>query len=108
DAHAAPAAARRGFDKNGEAHLVSDLQRLGIRFDESFAAGHDGNAGLLRELAGLILVAELTHRIVRRADELDVARPADFGEVSVFRQKAVARMNRLDVADLGGTDDARD
>ena len=43
-----------------------------------------------------------------RADELDVAASADLGEVGVLRKEAVAGVNRLDVADLGGADHAVD
>ena len=41
---------------------------------------------------------------MRGTDELDLATAADLGEMGVLGQKAVARMNRLHVADLGGAD----
>ena len=44
----------------------------------------------------------------RRADELDLAAPADLGEVRVLGEEAVAGVNRLDVADLGRADDLVD
>ena len=43
-----------------------------------------------------------------RSDELEVAAPADLGEVRVLAQEAVAGMDRLDVGDLGGGDDPGD
>ena len=54
------------------------------------------------------LVAELPHRVDGRADEFDVARPADLGEMRVFREKTVAGVNRVGVGDLGGGDQACD
>ncbi len=41
---------------------------------------------------------------MRRADELDLATAADLGKMGVFREKPVARVNRLGIADLGGAD----
>ena len=108
DAHAAAAAAGRRLDQHRVADLVGQRQRLGLVLDQPLAAGHDGDAGLLGELAGLVLVAQPPHRLLRRADELDLARAADLGEVGVLRQEAVAGVDGLDVGDLGGADDARD
>ena len=45
---------------------------------------------------------------MRRADELEVAAPADLGEVRVLAQEAVAGVDRLDVGDLGGGDEPGD
>ena len=107
-AHAAAAAAGRRLDEDRVAHLVGQLQGLGVGVDQPFAAGHDGHAGFLGEFAGFVFVAQEPHRLLWRADELDVAGPADLGEVRVFRKKAVTGMNRLDVGDLGGADDPWD
>ncbi len=41
-------------------------------------------------------------------DELDVAALADLGEMGVLGQKAVAGMDRIDIADFGRADDAID
>jgi len=41
DAHAATAAAGRGLDQDGVAHLVSQLQGFGIGVDQALAAGND-------------------------------------------------------------------
>ena len=107
-AHAAAAAAGRRLDEHRVADRAGESQGLLLVVDQPLAAGHDGHAGLLRQLAGLVLVAEPAHRLVRRADELDLAVAADLGEVGVLRQEAVAGMDGLDVGDLGGADDARD
>ena len=86
---------------------MGQLQRLVLVVDQPFAAGHDRHAGLLGQLAGLVLVAQRLHRFLRRADELDLAVAADLGEVGVLREEAVAGMDGLHVGDLGGADDAR-
>ena len=57
---------------------------------------------------GLGLQAHPADRLVGRADELEVAGPADLGEVGVLAQEAVAGVDRLDVGDLGRGDDPGD
>ena len=60
---------------------------------------------LLHGGARLFFFAHQPDHIRRRADELDVAGLADFGEVRVLREQSVAGMNGVDVGDLGGADD---
>jgi hypothetical protein len=108
DAHPAPAASRGGLDHHREADRVRDRERLLLVLDGSVGAGHDGHAGLLRDLARLHLVAEHRDRLGLGSDELDLARPADLGEVVVLREEPVARVDRLDVRDFRGGDDRRD
>jgi len=50
-------------------------------------------------------LAEFAHRFDRRANKLDVATPAHFRKVFVFREKSVPRVNGLHIANLGSTDD---
>ena len=107
-AHAAAAAAGRRLDQHGKAELVGERNGLGLVLDQPFAAGHGGHVDFLGQLPGGVLVAQQRHRLVRGADEVDLATAADLGEMGVFGQKAVAGMNRLHVADLGGADDAVD
>jgi len=45
---------------------------------------------------------------VPRPDELDLAAATHLGEVGIFGEEAITWMNRLNVADLGRTDDAVD
>src|SRR5262249_36218736 len=108
DPHAAAAAAGRRLDEHGEADRVRQPQRLAVVGDESLTAGYDGYAILLRQLAGLVLVAQQAHRLLGRTDELDLARAAHLGEVRVLREEAVAGMDRLHIAALGRRDEARD
>ena len=41
---------------------------------------------------------------MRRADELEVAAPADLGKLGILAQEAIAGVNGLHVGDLGGRD----
>ena len=107
-AHAAPAAARRGLDQHRKAELLGQLQGLGLALDQPFAPRHRGHFGLPGHLAGRVLVAQHGHGLRGRADEGDVAIAADFGEMGVLGEKAVARMDRLHVAHFGRADDAID
>ena len=63
---------------------------------------------LHRQLPARDLVAQQVHRFDARADELDVARAADLGEVGVLGEEAIAGVDRVHVRHLGGADDARD
>ena len=45
---------------------------------------------------------------MRWPDKLDLATAADLGEVGIFGKKSITGMNRLDVANFGGTDDPID
>ena len=107
-AHAASAAAGRRLYEYREADGSGEPQRFLLTRNQPFAAGHDGDAGLDGEFAGLILVAEQVHGLVRRADELDLAIAALLRETGILGQEAVAGMNGLDVRHLGGADDLRD
>ena len=73
--------------------------------DSAVGAGHAGDLGRGGDLLGLGLQAHLADRLVGRADELEVAAPADLGEMRVLAQEAVAGMDRLHVGHLGGGDE---
>ena len=70
--------------------------------------GKNGHLGLLHRLAGLFFFAHQARDFRRRADELDVRGAADFGEVGVLAQQAVAGMDGVDVGDFGSGDDGGD
>ena len=107
-AHAFATTAGRGFDQDGEANFVGQADGFLFVFDQPFAAGHHGHIGGFGQLPGGVFVPQFGHRLRRGADEVDVATAADFVEVGVLRQKTVAGMDGLDVADFGGADDAVD
>ena len=71
-------------------------------------SGQDGHFGLLHGLAGLFFFAHQASDFRRRPDELDVRRAANFGEVGVLTEQAVAGMDGVDVGDFRGGDDSGD
>ena len=92
----------------GNPILPGDLHRLLFGLDDAVAARRDGNPGFAGMGARRIFVAHRVHRARRRTDELDLAAFADFREVRVLRQKTVAGMDRIHVADFGRAHDAVD
>ncbi|KXK04492.1 MAG: hypothetical protein UZ03_NOB001001370 [Nitrospira sp. OLB3] len=77
---------------------------LDIR-DAAFGAGHDRNAGLPSDLARLDLAAHEVDGLRGRSDKGDARRLAELGEFGVFRQEAVAGMNRVRADALGDLHD---
>src|SRR5215831_6366095 len=107
-AHPAATAATSGLDHHGVAKLFCDFHRLLLCLDDSVAARRYRHAGFTRSRTRSVLVAHRLHRTRGGADELDVAAFADFHEMRVLRKEAVARMNRVNVADLGRAHDPID
>ena len=108
DAHAATAAAGDGFEDDGIADGPGPLERLALALDDAVGAGEDGHLGFLHRLPGGGFLAHEPCDLGRRPDELDIGGAADFGEVGVFAEQAVARVNGIDVGDLSGGDHGGD
>jgi hypothetical protein len=70
--------------------------------------GHNRNAEALGGALGLDLVAHDADMVAGRADEGDVVRGQDVGELGVLRQEAVARMHGVGAGDFAGRDDLVD
>ena len=109
DAHAAPAAAACRLDDHrvagGPRHLDDFLRILGKR---AFRPRHARHAGLVHRGLGADLVAHQPDRLGLRADEDEAGALDLLGEVRVFRQEAVTRVDRLRVGDFRRGDDRRD
>ena len=108
DAHAAPAAAGRRLQHHRIADRLRDGLGLRARGERTRRAGNDGNALLLGEGAGLDLVAEQREGGGRGSDEAQALGPAALGEFGILRQEAVAGMDAVGAALLGGRDDGLD
>ena len=108
DAHPLAAAARRGFDEDGVADLAGDPGGLGVAGDGSVGARYAGDLGGVGDGFRLGLQAHLADGLVGRPDELELAGPADLGEVGVLRQEAVTRVDGLHAGNLGRRDDPGD
>ena len=105
-AHSPPAAARGRLDDDGISDLRRQLDRRLFIIDRPIAAGHGRHLRLFCQLFARDLVSHRRHRRHRRPDEFDLAASAHLGEMIVFRQKSIPRMNRLHIRDLRGRDDA--
>ena len=92
DAHAAPAAARRGLHEQRE----TDLLRLAVRNDRDARGASDPLGGEL--------VPARAQRLGRRPDPREARRLDRLGEVAVLRQEAVAGMDRVRAGPLRRTD----
>ena len=85
----------------GKPISVASFSGLGGRPQRSVGAGEDRNLGGGHRGSGLRLVAHHPDRIGRRSDEGQTARADDFGKVGIFRQKAVAGVDRVGAGEQG-------
>ena len=108
DPHAASAATRDGFDHDGKTNFSRNLERFFLAIDDSVTARTNRYADLAGTIASGILVPHQTNGGRRWADELDITAGADFGKMPVFRKKSVTGMNRINIGDFCGADDAID
>ena len=83
-------------------------QGLGVAGDRPRRAGHAVHLGRGGDLLGLGLQPHLADGLVGRTDELEIAAPADLGELGILAQEPVAGVNRLHVGNLGGGDQPGD
>ena len=95
DAHAASPAAERGFDNHGVADLRGDLHRFRFGVHRSGRAGNDGTVRVTRHLLGVVFLPQARDRLRVGPDEVDLARLAHFGEVSILREESVPRVDRF-------------
>ena len=105
-AHAASAAAERGFDDQRVADLASDLGSVSFVGDGFPAARDARNSGLLGEAAGGGFVAQQGKKIGRRPDKGDAGALAGAGQGGVLGEKTVARVDGVDALLFGQRDDA--
>src|SRR6476659_3645051 len=107
-AHSAAAAAARCLDHHRVTKLLCDFHRLFLCLNDSIAAGRYRHADFTRSRTSSVLVAHRLHRTRGRADELDIAAFADFHEMRILGEEPIARMNRVNIADLGRAHDPID
>ncbi len=93
DTHAATAATEGGLDDEREADFVGDGEGFVGIGDGILGAGKGGDVELVGERTGCGLVAHVVQKIGGGADEGDAFAFAGAGEVGVFREKAVARVD---------------
>src|SRR5580704_13562600 len=88
--HAAPAAARGGFNNERKANALSFLSKLLLALHDTFAAGHRGYSEGLHFPARAVLFAHHLNDFGRRPDKGDFRGFADLRKVGVFGEKPVA------------------
>ena len=99
-AHADTAAARCAFEHDRIAHAFAGQQR-GVKAIEQLGAFQQWDVVLLGQRPRGVLEAEHPQLFRRRADKSDTGCFAGFGERGVFREKAIARMNRRGATGFG-------
>ena len=99
DPHAAAAAAGDRLDDHRIFELMRGFEGVGFADQDAVAAGSGRDAGFAHGFTCDRLISERAHRLGCGPDEGDAVFAARFGEVGVLREKAVSRMNRVDVAD---------
>ncbi len=106
--HALPPAARGGLDQNRISEPLRPRQRLFLGLEGTIAARRDRYARPAHRLPSLGFVAHRPDVVRSRPDEGDVAVLADLREMRVFGQKAIPRMNRVNVRDFSRADQVGD
>ena len=107
-AHAATPAPLRGLDDHREAHFLSRLLAGGCAFQRLATAGEDRHTNSLGDVAGGDLVAKLFQQLGPGTNKDDVVGDTSVGQLRIFRQESVARMNRVDFSFFGERDDRVD
>ncbi len=93
--HAATAAAGDGLDHHGESDVFRLREHRGVALIRTLITRHTGHAGRPHDGLGAGLVAQRLDGFGRRPDKHQARIPAGAGEILVFGQKAVTRMNRI-------------
>jgi len=108
DAHAAPATAASRLDDHRIANGTGDLDDfLRIFRQGAIGTGHAGHASRLHGILGRHLVAHQADRFGTRPDEDEAGGFDALGEVGIFRQEAVTRVNGLGVGHFRSGNDGR-
>ena len=102
--HTAATAAVDSFQHDREADLFGKFFDFCIVHDRAVAAGDVLDTGLLRLDAGIDLIAEHDEVFDFRTDEDNAFFFTAFGQVRIFRQEAVARMDGIDVMFMSNAD----
>ena len=107
-AHAASAPAPARLEHDRVADLVRQARAFGEIQRQWRGRRHDGHARGQGQITRRDLVAQLPHAGRARADENDAGGRALLRKFRVFGQKAIARMDRIDVAFARYAQDFRD
>jgi len=103
----APSAGDR-LNHYGIADLFCGFDRFLLGSYWAIASRGDGDAGFAGIFSSEGFISHSADRFGRGTDEADVAGLANFGEVGVFGEESVARVNGVHVSNFGGGDDSVD
>ena len=106
--HATTTAAPAGFQHERIADIARHRRPVIRCVGQGACRGHHRHLGLDGHVTRGDLVAEGFHDIRRRADKGQAGRGTGLGEVGIFRQEAIAGMDKGRAALLGNRDDAVD
>ena len=104
-AHSFSAATGYGLEHDRETGGSREFEGFIGRGEALLGTRDDGGSTILGNLAGTGLGAHQTDGAGRRADEDDSGILASLGEIGIFAEEAVARMDGLGPVALGGGDD---
>src|SRR5450830_252312 len=108
-AHAATTTATGGLDDHRVADFTADAQGFFLVFRQwAVGTGNGRYTGFDHGVLGRNLVAHQANGVGLRADEGETGFLDLFGEVGVFREEAVARVDRRGTGHFRGRDDGRD
>ena len=103
-ADAAAAAAVNSLDHNGEAVLFCKLLHFLKALHRSLGARDHGNIRFFSLDTGIHLIAEHHQMFYPRPDENNAFLFAPFGQLGIFSQEAIARMDGIHIMFLADTD----
>ena len=99
--NALPPTAVHGLDEHGVADVFRHLSRALDAGQDTVGSRHHGNAKAPCRADGIGLIPHGLHGRHRRPNEVDAVVPAQLSELGVLGQKANARMERIDLLELG-------
>ena len=106
DSHAAPASTRDRLDDHWITNRIGGGKGLLVVLNGVRASRQNWKPKPIHLPAGADLVSHQANGFRRGTNEFDPADLANFSEIRALGQKAVSRMDGVDIGDLGGADDA--
>src|ERR1700674_4681452 len=104
DPHASPPTACRGLDNQRIPDPFSFFRELLSPFNDAVAPGNGGKTGGFHFPPRTVLLTHHFDDFRTRADEGDFRCFADLGEVGVFGEESVSRVDGIYIRDFGGAD----
>ena len=108
DAHAASAAASRGFNDDRIAHLPRPLPRFLLRRNYPIRPRQDRHPVLLHRGARLFFLPHQADHLGRRSNKLQAAGFANLGKIRIFGKQSIAGMDGIGIGNLRRADHRRD